>query len=142
MTFFFSPEIYIFDDIMSALDGKIGAFIYEQTILKQLKDKTVILVTHGLQYLKFADYIYVMDEGEIKQEGGFEDIRRTELYQKFQEIEQVSPKKSKILKKFKILIFESGAKRPKKRPKKPSKRILSTQLKTSSTQKPPKPPKN
>ena len=74
---------------MSALDGKIGAFISEETILKQLKDKTVILVTHGLQYLKHADYIYVMDEGAVKQEGTFEEVKNTELYHKFQELEMV-----------------------------------------------------
>lgn len=84
------PDVYIFDDIMSALDGKIGAFISEETIMKQLKGKTVILVTHGLQYLRHADYIYVMDEGNVKQEGSFEDIKDTELYHKFQELENVS----------------------------------------------------
>ena len=75
---------------MSALDGKIGAFISEETILKQLKDKTVILVTHGLQYLKHADYVYVMDQGSIQREGSFEEVQETELYQKFKEIEKVS----------------------------------------------------
>jgi len=84
------PDVYIFDDIMSALDGKIGAFISEETIMKQLKGKTVILVTHGLQNLRHADYIYVMDEGNVKQEGSFEDIKDTELYHKFQELENVS----------------------------------------------------
>ena len=74
---------------MSAVDGKIGAFISEETILKQLKDKTVILVTHGLQYLKHADYIYVMEDGAIQQEGSFDEVKDTELYHKFQELEKV-----------------------------------------------------
>ena len=88
-SFIFRPDIYIFDDVMSALDAKVGAFITQETIMKQLKGKTVILVTHGLQYLKYSDYIYVMEEGEIAEQGEFEQIKDTELYQKFIQIEEV-----------------------------------------------------
>ena len=84
---------------MSALDAKIGSFISEETILKQLKGKTVILVTHGLQYLKHADHIYVMEDGMISTEGNFDDIKDTELYSKFKQLEQV-----KII-SYKNLIF-------------------------------------
>ena len=84
------PDIYIFDDVMSALDGKVGAFITEETIMKQLKGKTVILVTHGLQYLKYSDYIYVMDQGEIVEQGEFDQVKDTELYQKFIELDEVT----------------------------------------------------
>ena len=48
------------------------------------------MVTHGLQYLKSADYIYVMDEGEMLLEGKFNDIQNSELYQKFLELDEVS----------------------------------------------------
>ena len=65
---------------MSALDANIGAFITRETIIEQLKSKTVVLVTNGLQYLQYADYIYLVDQGEIQSKGTFEDIRNTELY--------------------------------------------------------------
>ena len=77
---------------MSALDANVGAFIMEETIIKELRAKTVVLVTHGLQYLKSANYIYVVDGGEIVEEGSFEKIKSTELYQKFRELEQVAKK--------------------------------------------------
>lgn len=86
----FRPEIYIFDDLLSALDGKVGAFIMEETILGQLKGKSIIMITHGLQYLKYTDYIYVMDHGKIILEGDFESIKETELYQKFLELDEVT----------------------------------------------------
>jgi ATP-binding cassette subfamily C (CFTR/MRP) protein 1 len=89
------PDIYIFDDIMSALDAKVGAFITEETIMKQLKGKTVILVTHGLQYLKYSDYIYVMEKGEVALEGGFEEVSGTELYLKFLELDEWSKETKK-----------------------------------------------
>lgn len=85
-----SPETYIFDDVMSALDPKVGSFIMEETILKKLKGKSIILVTHGLQYLKYSDKIYVMDAGRIKLEGTFDEIKSTELYTKFLELDEVS----------------------------------------------------
>ena len=77
---------------MSALDANVGAFITEETIIKQLKSKTVVLVTHGLQYLKYADYIYIVDQGAILKEGSFEVIKQSELYTKFLELEEVNPK--------------------------------------------------
>lgn len=80
------PETFIFDDVMSALDAKVGSFIMEETILKQLKSKTVLLVTHGLQYLRYSDYIYVMDEGKVLLEGKYEQIKETELYKKFEQL--------------------------------------------------------
>lgn len=46
-----------------------------------------------MQYLKFADYIYVMDEGRIVDEGEFEDIKDRGiggLYEKFLELDEVS----------------------------------------------------
>lgn len=88
------PEIYIFDDLLSALDAKVGAFIMEETILGELKGKSVIMVTHGLQYLKYTDYIYVMDEGNIKLQGDFNSIKETELYKKFLELDEVRVKNS------------------------------------------------
>ena len=74
---------------MSALDVEVADFISKKTLMKQLKGKTVILVTHSLQNLKKADYIYVMDQGEIAEEGTFEEIKDTELYQKFMELDEV-----------------------------------------------------
>jgi ABC-type transport system involved in cytochrome bd biosynthesis fused ATPase/permease subunit len=92
----FSPEIYILDDIMSALDAKVGAFITEETILKLLKGKTVVMVTHSLQYLKYSDHVYVMDEGKIALNGSFEQISGNSLYQKFLELTEVRVKKNRV----------------------------------------------
>lgn len=61
----------------------------EETILKQLRGKSVILVTHGLQYLKYSDYIYVLDKGKIAFEGKFKDVQNSELYIKFLELDEV-----------------------------------------------------
>ena len=80
------PDVYILDDVLSALDAYVGAFIMEETILKQLKNKTVILSTHAIQYLKYGHYIYMMDDGMIKAEGPFESIVSCEIYRRYEEI--------------------------------------------------------
>lgn len=61
----------------------------QETILKKLKGKTIILATHSLQYLTYSDYIYVLDKGQIELEGKFPEVENTELYKKFLELEEV-----------------------------------------------------
>ena len=54
-------EIYIFDDPISALDVDVGMKVINNCILDFLKHKTVILVTHALQYLEYSDkIIYIL----------------------------------------------------------------------------------
>lgn len=79
----------MFDDVLSALDSKVGSFIMEKTILGELKGKTVILVTHSLQYLKYSDYIYIMEKGNFILQGKFSEIQNSELYEKFLELDNV-----------------------------------------------------
>ncbi|KFD58891.1 hypothetical protein M513_00054 [Trichuris suis] len=48
-------DIYLLDDPLSAVDTAVGKSIFESCLLGHLKNKTRILVTHQLQYLKSAD---------------------------------------------------------------------------------------
>lgn len=38
----------LFDDPLSALDANVSGFLMDNTIAKQLKDKTRIIVTHAV----------------------------------------------------------------------------------------------
>ncbi len=52
-----SAEVVVLDDPLSALDPHVGAHIFEDGILKfllKIHHRTVILVTHQLQYLEHA----------------------------------------------------------------------------------------
>ncbi|KAB7503947.1 Multidrug resistance-associated protein 1 [Armadillidium nasatum] len=64
-------EIYLLDDPLSAVDSHVGKHIFEHVIGPKgiLKDKTRILVTHGLGYLKNMDEIIVLKDGEIVERG-------------------------------------------------------------------------
>lgn len=54
-------DIYLFDDPLSAVDTHVGKHLFEECILKYLGEKTRILVTHQLQFLKHADQIIIMN---------------------------------------------------------------------------------
>jgi ATP-binding cassette subfamily B protein len=63
-----NPEILIFDDCLSAVDTKTETEIL--TNLKQImKHKTSVIISHRVSSVKDADYILVLHEGEIVEEG-------------------------------------------------------------------------
>ncbi|RPA66634.1 ABC transporter ATP-binding protein [Cyclobacteriaceae bacterium YHN15] len=83
--FYRDPRIIILDEPTSAMDA-----ITETEVFRQLKtnvqDKVIILITHRLYNLKGADYIYVLDEGNVVQEGSFDQLSQQEGL--FQELYQ------------------------------------------------------
>ncbi|KAK0060207.1 multidrug resistance-associated protein 4-like isoform X2 [Biomphalaria pfeifferi] len=68
-------DIYLLDDPLSAVDTNVGRQIFESCILQLLKDKTVVIVTHQLQYLKQADRIVVLRDGSIHDVGTYEELK-------------------------------------------------------------------
>uniref|UniRef100_A0A671RF61 ATP-binding cassette sub-family C member 5 n=1 Tax=Sinocyclocheilus anshuiensis TaxID=1608454 RepID=A0A671RF61_9TELE len=67
-------DIYILDDPLSALDAHVGNHIFNNAIRKHLRGKTVIFVTHQLQYLVDCDDVIVMRDGSITEQGSHEDL--------------------------------------------------------------------
>lgn len=69
-------DIYLLDDPLSAVDSHVGKHIFEKVIGPNglLKNKTRILVTHGLTYLPQADVVYVMKDGVIAEKGSFQEL--------------------------------------------------------------------
>lgn len=58
-------DIYLLDDPLSAVDAHVGKQIFEECICEYLKNKSVMLVTHQLQYLKKIQRIVLLNEGKI-----------------------------------------------------------------------------
>ncbi|XP_013621844.1 PREDICTED: ABC transporter C family member 6-like [Brassica oleracea var. oleracea] len=67
-------DIYLFDDPFSAVDAHTGSHLFKEVILGVLKDKTVIYVTHQVEFLPEADLILVMKDGKITQAGRYNEI--------------------------------------------------------------------
>ncbi|GGG73700.1 multidrug ABC transporter permease/ATP-binding protein [Paenibacillus radicis (ex Gao et al. 2016)] len=67
------PEILMLDDALSAVDGRTEAEIIEG-IRTERAGKTTLITTHRLSAVQHADWIVVMDEGKIVQEGKHEQL--------------------------------------------------------------------
>ncbi|KAK9690351.1 hypothetical protein RND81_09G122000 [Saponaria officinalis] len=67
-------DIYIFDDPFSAVDAHTGSHLFKECLLGILRSKTVIYVTHQVEFLPPADQILVMKDGRILQAGKYNDI--------------------------------------------------------------------
>ncbi|XP_033742886.1 multidrug resistance-associated protein 5-like [Pecten maximus] len=67
-------DIYLLDDPLSAVDVHVGRHLFHKCITNTLKGKTVILVTHQLQYLRHCDEIMVFAEGKIAERGHHDDL--------------------------------------------------------------------
>ncbi|SFE23475.1 ATP-binding cassette, subfamily B [Bacillus sp. OV194] len=65
---FIDPEILMLDDALSAVDAKTEAAIIAN-IRKERAGKTTFITTHRLSAVEHADWIIVMDEGRIIEEG-------------------------------------------------------------------------
>lgn len=72
-------DIYLLDDPLSAVDTHVGRELFDQCIMRYLKDKTVILVTHQLQFLKDVDHIIILESGSIKAQGTFDELQKSGL---------------------------------------------------------------
>ncbi|XP_061922297.1 ATP-binding cassette sub-family C member 9 isoform X2 [Entelurus aequoreus] len=79
-----NTNIVFLDDPFSALDIHLSDHLLQEGILKFLQDdkRTVVLVTHKLQYLIHADWIIAMKGGSVLREGTLKDIQThdVELY--------------------------------------------------------------
>eukprot|EP01155_Anaeramoeba_flamelloides_P009729 Anaeramoba_flamelloidesa198_170.p1 GENE.a198_170~~a198_170.p1 ORF type:complete len:1439 (+),score=398.63 a198_170:113-4429(+) len=74
-TVYTDNNILLLDDPLSAVDSHVGKHIFENCIKGELlKTKTVILVTHQLQYLPQADDIIVINQGKIIERGTYQEL--------------------------------------------------------------------
>ena len=78
-------ELLLLDDSLSAVDAKTEQAIID-TIQKERKDKTTIIVSHRLSAVHQADWIIVLDQGQIVEEGRASDLLALEgwYYEQYQ----------------------------------------------------------
>ncbi|KAJ3129395.1 Multidrug resistance-associated protein 4 [Nowakowskiella sp. JEL0407] len=67
-------DIVLLDDPLSAVDQHVGRHIFEECFLKFLKNKTVVIALHQLQYLSQLDYIIMLRQGKIFMQGTFTEL--------------------------------------------------------------------
>ncbi|CAK7348295.1 unnamed protein product [Dovyalis caffra] len=67
-------DIYLLDDVFSAVDAHTGTDIFKECVRGALKGKTILLVTHQVDFLHNVDLISVMRDGQIVQSGKYKDL--------------------------------------------------------------------
>lgn len=71
---YLDADLYLLDDPLSAVDAKVGKQLFEDCVCGILNNKTRVLVTHQLQYVKVADRIVVMNSGKLVVEGSYKEL--------------------------------------------------------------------
>lgn len=69
-------DIYLLDDPLSAVDAHVDQHLWQQLIGPEglLKDKTRVLVTHGIHHLEEVDQIAVLKNGMVSEMGDYQHL--------------------------------------------------------------------
>ncbi|KAI3979583.1 hypothetical protein MKX01_001775 [Papaver californicum] len=67
-------DIYLLDDPFSAVDAHTASTLFNDCVMEALATKTVILVTHQVEFLAEADRILVMEGGKVTQSGTYAEL--------------------------------------------------------------------
>ncbi|XP_021934289.1 multidrug resistance-associated protein 4-like isoform X2 [Zootermopsis nevadensis] len=74
-----STDVYLLDDPLSAVDTHVGRHLFDKCISTFLANKTRILVTHQLQYLRDADLIVILNNGKIETQGTYKELVASQM---------------------------------------------------------------
>ncbi|KAF6164727.1 hypothetical protein GIB67_040979, partial [Kingdonia uniflora] len=67
-------DIYHLDDPFIAVDAHTASTLFNDCVMGALEKKTVVLVTHQVEFLVEADKILEMEGGEVTQSGSYEEL--------------------------------------------------------------------
>lgn len=71
-----NPDIFIFDDCLSAVDTETEEHILS-SLNKALTQRTGIIIAHRISSVRNADHIIVLDHGKIREEGNHQELMAT-----------------------------------------------------------------
>ncbi len=71
--FFDDSKIIILDEATSAMDNITEKFVMKN-VVKQLDNKTLVVIAHRLETIKDVDKIYVLSDGIIQEEGKYDEL--------------------------------------------------------------------
>lgn len=69
-------DIYLFDDVLSAVDSRVGKFIMDECIINKLNGKTRILATHQLSLIEKASRIIFLGTDGSVDFGSVEELKK------------------------------------------------------------------
>ena len=75
------PQILLFDDCLSAVDTETEELILEN-LKKISQEKTTVIVSHRISSAKYADKVFVIENGKISQTGNHNSLLKEDGYYK------------------------------------------------------------
>uniref|UniRef100_A0A8C9T6S9 Canalicular multispecific organic anion transporter 1-like n=1 Tax=Scleropages formosus TaxID=113540 RepID=A0A8C9T6S9_SCLFO len=74
-----SADIYLLDDPLSAVDPHVGKHLFDKVVGPHglLKNKTRVLVTHGVNFLPYVDEIVVLTDGKVSEVGSYQSLQNS-----------------------------------------------------------------
>eukprot|EP00262_Sarcandra_glabra_P022425 TRINITY_DN992_c0_g3_i1.p1 TRINITY_DN992_c0_g3~~TRINITY_DN992_c0_g3_i1.p1 ORF type:complete len:1485 (+),score=238.04 TRINITY_DN992_c0_g3_i1:211-4665(+) len=69
-----NADIYLLDDPFSAVDAHTASSLFNEYVMGALSGKTVLLVTHQVDFLPAFDSILLMSDGEILHAGSYHEL--------------------------------------------------------------------
>ncbi|KAJ5656628.1 hypothetical protein N7507_008578 [Penicillium longicatenatum] len=81
---YLQSELLILDDVFSGLDADTEEHVFRHVFgedgLLRRRDSTVVLCTHSIRHLPFADYIIALVDGIVKEQGTFDHLSTSQGY--------------------------------------------------------------
>lgn len=68
-----NPKVLVLDEATSTLDSQTGKAVMD-AINNLAREVTIILITHRLSTVKKCDQIFLLEKGELKHQGTFEEL--------------------------------------------------------------------
>ncbi|KAL9236276.1 hypothetical protein vseg_010967 [Gypsophila vaccaria] len=72
-------DIYLLDDPFSAVDAHTSRHLFQKCLMGMLSEKTVVYITHQLEFLSVSDLVLVIKDGSIVQSGSYEDLMKNPI---------------------------------------------------------------
>ncbi|KAI5968496.1 hypothetical protein KGF57_000197 [Candida theae] len=72
-------DIYLLDDVLSAVDAHVGKNIIRDVVRGMLAEKTVILATNAINVLRYAEEILLLDGGHVEERGSYKEVMESGL---------------------------------------------------------------
>lgn len=67
-------DIYLLDDVLSAVDAHVGKSIIRDVIRGLLSDKTVILATNAINVLRYSQGMVLLQDGVVAEGGSYKKV--------------------------------------------------------------------
>lgn len=73
------PRILLLDEATSALDAQ-NEQIVQESLDKIMENKTSLAIAHRISTIKDSNTIYVMEDGNVVEEGGYDKLKENKSY--------------------------------------------------------------